>query len=91
MRLQRGERAARAYDAKLVDRYSHLLVALGENGEALFDQEHRRRVHSFRLGKAFVEGARYFGLFVLWVVLSGPGLVGPGRMDDHEEVLQAHA
>ena len=25
------------------------------------------------------------------VVLSSPGRVWPGRMDDHEEVLEAHA
>ena len=26
-----------------------------------------------------------------WFVLSSPGRVWPGRMDDHEEVLEAHA
>lgn len=43
------------------------------------------------LNSTRMEGAGFFGPLVLWVVLSGPGLVGLGRMDDHEEVLQAHA
>ena len=43
-------------------------------------------------GHLFVEGSGFFRTVCFErVVLSSPGCLWPGRMDDHGEVLEAHA